>query len=839
MTAWFDLHDHWTLAVAPVEGGTPSETTATAGEVVTGEVAATVPGCVHTDLLDHGLVDDPFVDDNETRLGWIGRTDWRYRRPLTAEAEALASAPQAERVDLVCEGLDTFATVLVGDRVVGRTANMHRSYRFDVTEALAEAGTDAGLEVRFDAPYRRAEAERDRSGPLPAAYDEPYQYVRKMACNFGWDWGPTVVTSGIWRPIRLHAWSTARLASVRPLVSVDTEEARGRVALRLTVERTERGRDAELTVTASVAGVSGTVTVPAGEEEVALDLDVADPELWWPRGHGDQPLYDLSVELATPGTVLDAWERRIGFRNVAVHSAPDQHGAAFAVRVNGRDVLVKGANWIPDDTFPSRIDRDRYRERIDQSCEAGMNLLRVWGGGIYESDDFYDLCSERGVLVWQDFLFACAAYPENEPLWSEVEAEARDAVVRLAPHASLAVWCGNNENIWGHEDWGWKEQLDGRPWGAGYYLDLLPRVVAELDPTRPYWPGSPYSEGEGVHPNDAAHGTMHLWDVWNRLDYTVYREHRPRFAAEFGYQAPPAHATLRGAVSDDPLTPDSPGVRHHQKAIDGDEKLARGLSRHFGDRAWSYDDWHYLTQVNQARAVTVGIEHFRSTWPYCTGTVVWQINDCWPVTSWAAVDGAGRRKPLWYALRRVYADRVATVQPGDDGLTVVLGNDTDTEWVTEVAIARRDIATGAALADSGHPVRVAPRGALRITVPAEVARAEDPAREVVTVDGVGERAWWFFAHDRDVDYRKPEFDVETRAIGSDLRVKVRAGVLLRDLVLNVDRLAPDAVVDSALVTLLPGEEHTFTILGGAGLDPGQVSASPVLRCVNDALTASS
>jgi beta-mannosidase len=277
-------------------------------------------------------------------------------------------------------------------------------------------------------------------------------------------------------------------------------------------------------------------------------------------------------------------------------------------------------------------------------------------------------------------------------------------------------------------------------------------------------------------------------------------------------------------------------VRHHQKAEDGDAKLRRGLSAHFGDREWDFDDWHYLTQVNQARALTVGIEHFRSAWPYCTGTVMWQINDCWPVTSWAAVDGAGLRKPLWYALRRVYADRVATVQPvPDGGLSVVLGNDTDQEWSTEVTVVRRDFETGRALSASAHPVRVGPRGALRIPVPEGVARAQDPAGEVLTVDGAGERAWWFFSRDHELDYRKPEFDVETRVGGADLRVKVRARVLLRDLVLNVDRLDPGVSTDSALVTLLPGESHTFTVLGGAGLDPEAVTAPPVLKCVNDSL----
>ncbi|WP_304451592.1 glycoside hydrolase family 2 protein [Nocardiopsis sp. YSL2] len=853
MTSWIDLTEGWTLTALPHEGTLPEPAAGL------GTVAATVPGCVHTDLLAHGLVEDPYRDDNETRLGWIGRTDWRYTRSLAGEAASLAGADEAaraERVDLVCEGLDTVAAVRVAGREVGRTENMHRSYRFDVTEALARGaaadGADGGthgpeLVVDFASPYRYAEGHKERMGPYPGAYDEPYQYVRKMACNFGWDWGPTVVTSGIWRPIRLHAWSTARLAEVRPQVGVvwpgtgggSPAGVRGRVLLHVDVERTGPGRDEVLELTAEVGGVRVTAEAAPGECRAVLELEVPDPGLWWPRGHGDQPLYDLDVELSARGRVLDTWSRRIGFRDVAVHSAPDAHGTGFGIRVNGRTILVKGANWIPDDAFPSRVGGDRYRERIDQACAAGVNLLRVWGGGIYESEDFYGICSELGVLVWQDFLFACAAYPEEDPLAAEVEAEAREAVVRLAPHASLAVWCGNNENIWGHEDWGWKPVLDGRPWGEGYYLDVLPRVVAELDPTRPYWPGSPYSDAAGVHPNDAAHGTMHLWDVWNDLDYTHYRDHRPRFAAEFGYQAPPAYATLRAAVGDDPLTPVSPGVLHHQKAIDGNGKLARGLEAHFGDRAWDFDDWHYLTQVNQARAITLGIEHFRAMWPYCTGSVVWQLNDCWPVTSWAAVDGAGRRKPLWYALRRVHADRVATVQPADGGaLTVVLGNDTDEEWTTELTVARRAAADGGVLAAGTHAVRVAPRGALRVPVDAGVARAGDPAREVLTVDGAGERAWWFFARDRDLDYRKPEFDVDTRVDGADLRVTVRARVLVRDLVLNVDRLSERASVDSGLVTLLPGEEHTFVVRGGAVLDADAVTAPPVLRCVNDTLATS-
>lgn len=326
-------------------------------------------------------------------------------------------------------------------------------------------------------------------------------------------------------------------------------------------------------------------------------------------------------------------------------------------------------NWIPEDVFPSRVTPERYRRRLEQAAAAGVDLVRVWGGGIYEDRAFYDICDELGLMVWQDFPFACAAYPEGEPLRSEIEAEARENVVRLMPHPSLVLWNGNNENLWGFKDWDWEPALAGASWGEAYYLDLLPRITAETDPTRPYWAGSPWSGSWEVHPNDPGHGTAHSWDVWNREDYTGYLNEVPRFVAEFGWQAPPAYATLRRALSDRPLTPDSPGMLHHQKAEDGNGKLDRGLAHHFAPPA-DFDTWHYLTQLNQARAVATGVEHWRSHWPRCAGTILWQLNDCWPVTSWAAIDGDGREKPLYHELKRLYADRLLTLQTRDGRLVL-------------------------------------------------------------------------------------------------------------------------------------------------------------------------
>ncbi|MEU8182178.1 glycoside hydrolase family 2 protein [Micromonospora sp. NPDC049047] len=807
------LYDGWTLRAAP--GAEVPDTIA--GRAV----PATVPGCVHTDLLDAGLIPDPYLDDNELAVAWIGRTDWHYRTSIRRPVG------EHDRVDLVCAGLDTVATLTVNGVEVGRTANMHRGYRFDVRALLRDGDND--LSVAFDSAYRYAEAQRERLGDRPNAYPEPFHFIRKMACNFGWDWGPTLVTAGIWQDISLHAWSTARLAAVRPLVTMDGRD--GRVELHIDIERVA---DVPLTVRAVVAGTHAEVFVPAGQRTAVLTLTVREPALWWPRGYGAQARHPIEVTVhAAAGDTLDTWSHRIGFRSVRLDTTPDEHGTPFTLSVNDVPVFVRGVNWIPDDTFPTRITRDRLAHRFDQAAEANVNLLRVWGGGRYESADFYDLADERGLLVQQDFLFACAAYPEEEPFASEVAAEAAEQVTRLTPHPSLVLWTGNNENIWGWHDWDWQEPLAGRTWGRGYYLDVLPRTVAELDPTRPYWPGSPWSGTETIHPNDPAHGTTHIWDVWNTDDYTRYREYVPRFVAEFGYQAPPAYATVRRALSDDPLAHDSPGMAHHQKAANGDAKLQRGLDAHLPAPA-DFDDWHYLTQLNQARAIQLGVEQFRSHRGICAGTIVWQLNDCWPVTSWSAVDGDGRRKPLWYALRHAYADRLLTVQPRDGGLALVAVNDGGTPWQASASVSRVAL-TGEPRAKTTVELDVPAYSAVTLALPAELARPEDARRELLVAEAgdTAERALWFFAEDRDVDWPAAVWDATVEPVDGGQRVRVTAGTVLRDLVLFPDRLDGSATVDAALVTVLPGESTTFTVRASGPLDPAALTSRPVLRCVND------
>lgn len=803
-----ELHEGWSLRA--VGGAVPSSFAGVS-------VPATVPGLVHTDLLDAGLIPDPFLDRNENLVTWIGSTDWEYRT-------AFPWSPDGhDRHDLVFEGLDTVATVTLNGTVIAQTRNQHRTYRVDVAALLRDGENE--LVVRFDSPVAAADRASLDIGYRPHTYFHPFNAIRKAACNFGWDWGLDAASAGLWKPVTLHSWSGARIAAVRPVVTVEGTE--GRVALHVDVERSG---DAELTLEATVAGVVTRLALDAGASSAVLDLSVADVDLWWPRGFGEQPLHDLALTLAHDADPIATWSQRIGFRTVTVEVEPDAEGTSFRFLVNGEAIWVRGANWIPDDAFVTRVTRERLSRRLDQAEFANMNLLRIWGGGYYESDDFYELCDERGIMVWQDFLFACAAYAEEEPLWSEVEAEARDNITRIMPHPSLVLWNGNNENIWGFEEWGWEKRLQGRTWGMGYYLDLLPRLVAELDPAGNYTAGSPWSGKPEIPANDPDHGSVHLWELWNRVDYPAYRDVSPRFVAEFGWQGPATWSTITRAISDAPLTPESPGMIHHQKATDGNDKLTDGLVAHL-PLPDDTEDWHWAMSLNQANAVTVAIEHFRSLSPRCMGSVVWQLNDCWPVTSWAAVDGDEHAKPLLYALRHVYADRLVTVQPRGENLVVAVVNDSPDALAGDLVVRRLRF-DGTELASVSFPLALDRRSSATVEIPQEVAASTSEADELIVATIGAERGFWYFAEARDSGLPAPAFTADVRRVDDGYAVAIHADTFLRDLTLLVDKVVPDAVVDDQLVTLLPGEDVVFHVRTATDIDPADLVSTRVVRTAN-------
>lgn len=830
------VHD-WTLSLveAPADAPVPPELAC--------GLPVDAPVSVHGALIAAGLLRDVTVDGQETDALWISRARWRLRTRLERPTRPFGHAV------LEFSGIDTVATVSVNGTPRATSTNMHRTLEIDVTRELSTGPVDVTVDLDPALPL----AERAHlANPLPHAYDRPYNQVRKMACSFSWDWGPATMTAGLWRPVRLHLWTTARLADVRLAASPGTsasavpgltptaqpggEAPPAGHTPHLDLDVTVDGEAVSLTVHVRAPGCPGdaapltSATVPLHDGHAALRLDVPGARAWWPVGLGEQPLYDVTVEILDGyGTLLDRTTRRVGFRDVALVQEADGDGVSCEIHVNGRRVWVRGLNWIPDDCFPERITADRLRERVTQAVDAGANLLRVWGGGVFESDDFYDTCDTLGVLVWQDFLFACAAYPEDDATVEEVRAEAADNVRRLRHHASLTLWCGGNENLWGYEDWGWKEQLRGRPWGLGYYTEVLPEVLAELDGTRPYIPGSPFSPDSRAA-NASTAGAMHVWDVWNGRDYTEYEQKRPRFAAEFGWQGLASWPTLARALSltdiDTQLAADDPALVAHQKADEGSDKLAFGLEQHLPNPPERGAAYYYATQLVQARAVRTGISHFRALHDTCSGTIWWQLNDCWPAISWALVDVGGRRKLGWYALREVYAQRATLMGGGRSDATVTLVNDTGEEWETTVAVSA--LSVEGREHERVHVDTVVPaHGSTRLAL-GEHLRPLPEDIDLLVADVQGRRSTRWLRPDLDLDLGPAWFEVEVvggagtadhgapagdDAAHQEVLVQVRALGVIRDLCLLAELECPDAVVDAQLHTLLPGETVTFRVTG--------------------------
>lgn len=594
-------------------------------------------------------------------------------------------------------------------------------------------------------------------------------------------------------------------------------------------------------------------------EDGAIVVVVDRPRRWWPVGHGEQPLYTLSVTLFDKNErEVDWWSRRIGLRTTRLVTVPDpapvgdpipqKQGESMTLLVNDKPTYCKGADWIPDDCFPHRVTPERYRQRITQARDANMNMLRVWGGGLYETHEFYDVCDELGVMVWQDFCCACACYAEEEHMRPLIEAEARDNVARLASHPSLVIWNGCNENIWGTYDWAPEWQAlrkgeDKRTWGLGYYLDLFPKIVAELDPSRPYWPASPYSGSMDRHPNANEFGNRHIWDVWHGPgQYRNYLAHFPRLATEFGFHGPPTWSTLARSIPDDQRAWDSPMMRLHNKNggkdRDGQVQSNTRMADDFvpPTEPGRFDDWLYLAQVMQARALAMGCEWFRALFLWNSGALYWQLNDCWPVASWSAIDGDGRLKPLWYESRRFFADRLVTIKPrrvtpGTERageLCVYLHNDSDAAWAGECVLRQMSLA-GGALAEHRQRVDVAPRSLAKFDVPEAMRR--DPHALLVAEMGEG-RGFWWFVPDKELPYPAPDFDAHLLRTSGGYDLTISPRVVLRDVCVFADRIDPEAEVSDGCVTLLPGDRFTFTIRTTRLMTVEQLTRPPVMNIAN-------
>lgn len=646
-------------------------------------IKANVPGTVHTDLMSAGVIPDPFYRDNESKVQWVEDTDWEYSREFElSQEDALFPG-----IYLTFEGIDTVADVFLNNKRVLHAQNMFVTHRVRV-DRFIRIGTNS-VRVVIHSPKAFAIRREKKYGRIFAELDSYRVHIRKAQYSFGWDWGPRLATSGIWRNVHLDfvkdvfvedvhlSTLEIRQGKVKALFmgkfqSVSGAGLRGR-QVRVSVFNDKRSQD---------------FVFPIGPS-VKKELSLSGIEAWWTHDFGDPELYGVKVEvLDRNDDDVSTRNFRTGFRTIRLLREGDRIGESFIFELNGRRIFIKGADWIPSDSFLPRV--DDYRVLVKAACDANMNMLRVWGGGVYEDERFYNACDENGILVWQDFMFACAFYPEYDAFLGEVEAEATENVGRISNHPCVAVFCGNNES-----EWIWQTKT-GRPVdempGAAIFDKKLRQIVKKVSPEISYWRSSPFG---GRNPNSQSEGNHHQWEVWSAFKSPAeYRKNTARFVTEFGFQAPPSLATIDSFTEPMDCDMQSKIIRLHNKQIEGTERLYRFLSGEV-KMAKDFKDVVSQMQLVQAKATKTGVEHWRTRKWKTAGTIFWQLNDCWPVSSWSAVDYHKRPKALYYWAKNFYKPVKLVIEDEADHARVYLVNDTmetiSGELITSVMDVRGNI----------------------------------------------------------------------------------------------------------------------------------------------------
>ncbi len=643
-------------------------------------IPAQVPGTVHTDLQAVGLIPDPFYDRNEQAVQWVAHNDWRYETVFDLPEEWL----KKDNLFLVFEGLDTVADIYLNGKLLGNAANMFRTFRYEVRRFVR--ARDNVLQVVFIAPDIAAQQRTVALRQMPSAIFPQRVFLRKAQYSFGWDWGPSLPTMGIWRPVYLRAQSVGIEHLFFDVLALTPQEAELQIACDFwgALSGTEQ---VEYELVHGQQIFSGRLE-RQGRQAVAR-IRVDRPQLWWPNGQGTPTLHTLTLRLKdSAGHLLDERTKKVGMRTVELVTC--ENGAdTFHFKINGRKVFVKGANWIPSDSFLPRVGQETYRRLLTLARDAHMNMIRVWGGGIYEDDDFYALCDELGLMVWQDFMFACAAYPQDEPFLSEVRTEVEENVARLRHHPSVVLWCGNNEN-----EWIWTREanapLKEMP-GYRLYHREFPAWLKRLDPFRPYWPGTPW--GEESDPNGTTKGNRHVWEIWSWWqDYETVRHDQSLFVTEFGFQAPADAFTWQKYLSAENLLVQGEVFEAHNKQVEGPERLFRFLSAHLPVRT-DFAAFVYLTQLNQAFALQTCLEHWRDN-GRTNGAIIWQLNDCWHVSSWSLIDYEGRPKLSYYQVRSSFAPLLLRFKKTDAGFELRIKAEAPAAFRGRVELLRWEVPNG-------------------------------------------------------------------------------------------------------------------------------------------------
>jgi beta-mannosidase len=613
----------------------------------TQEIEAIVPGSVYNDLLNAGLMKDPFYRENEDEARDLLKYDYEYERAFEVSKELFSS----DKLVLNCKGLDTNTSIYINSQLIAETNNMHREYIIDIKKYIKEGSNN--IMIKFHSPLNYIEG-MNRKRPLWGVVGTVpgYQHLRKAHCMFGWDWGPQLPDAGIWRDIAIIGWNYGRIEDF--YIAQKHEKDKVILDIRLKTEVwCEKDIIAEVSVTDSLGNKVDFVDTSV-QEESKIQLEIKNPKLWWPNGYGEQNLYKVTVNLKCDNQIIEVVEKAVGLRTLTVKREKDQWGESFEFEVNGVSIFAMGADYIPEDNILARCSPQKTEILIKDCVDANFNCIRVWGGGIYPYDYFFDLCDKYGLIVWQDFMFACAVYDLTEDFEENLRKEFEDNVKRIRHHASLGLWCGNNEMEVAWTSWGLPQDQKLKADYITLYERILPDMLKKLDPNTYYWPASPSSGGGFVDPNAENIGDVHYWEVWHgQKPFTDYRKFHFRFVSEFGFQSFPNLKTVETFTLPEDRNIFSPVMEKHQKNGSANGKILYYLSQNF-KYPKDFDSLLYTSQILQAEAIKYGVEHWRRNRGRCMGAIYWQLNDCWPVASWASIDSIGRWKALHYYAKRFF-----------------------------------------------------------------------------------------------------------------------------------------------------------------------------------------
>jgi len=741
---------------------------------------ATVPGTVHTDLYANQLIPDPFYSDNEKKLQWIENEDWCYQTTFSVSPLELKN----QSCLLQFDGLDTYAEVYLNGTKILMTNNMFRTWKVDVKKMLKLG--DNTLTITFKSAVKMAQEEAKKL-PYVLPGDEKI-FVRKAQYQFGWDWGPRLVTAGIYKPIKLVFWNAAQIEKVNYSQEVLTDEV-ARLTFKATVNCLKSGKYS-LKINDKIQNID----LKMGSNEVSVPFEIKKPKRWWTNGLGEAFLYPFEITLSQNGKILSQKKLNIGLRTIELVQEQDAKGKSFYFKLNGLPVFMKGANYIPADSFLPRASDSIYKKTVQNAVAANMNMLRVWGGGVYADDTFYEACDQNGILVWQDFMFACAMYPGDATFLQNVQNEVIDNVTRLQNHPCIALWCGNNENDEGWHNWGWQKQYhytekDSTNIWSDYqklFHDVIPNTLNHLlaPSENRYWPSSP-SIGWGKK-ESLTQGDAHYWGVWwGKEPFEIYKKKVGRFMSEYGFQGMPNVETFLSFAPKSELNFNSDAVKNHQKHPTGYATINEYMERDYKVPS-SFEDYIYVSQLLQAEGMKTAIEAHRRAMPNCMGSLFWQLNDCWPVTSWSAVDYYGRWKALQYQAKRSFENLLISVTENETDYQIYIVNDETKVYEGDFVVKLLDF-KGKEIWKINESVETAGNSSeLRFEIPKENVAVSEKAKTFLTIsyktkDGKVVETQYYFVKPKELTLLKPH--LQYRKI-NDVTLEITSDVLAKNVYLS-------------------------------------------------------